>query len=274
MELFSSWTGNDFLLFYMALLALATFAAWWIPAHLREPGRGARAEELEDIALLTGGPDRLADSLIADLFVRGGLVVAGDGRLTAGDPRLPATPGGKALLVSPGPLTLREARKVLGVHAERVAARLRRAGLLLRHEEVTRLRFLSILPFAAIFMLGLYRQRAGSALGEPTGILVILLAVTVLLAVVRFARWDARTVGGIAEVERLQTHNARCKLAPRPEEAALAVALYGSAVLVGTPWEPLHAMRQQSGDSGSGSGGDSSGDSGGCGGGGCGGCGG
>jgi uncharacterized protein (TIGR04222 family) len=274
MELFSSWTGGDFLLFYMALLGLATFAAWWIPAHLREPGRAGRADELEDIALLTGGRERLADSLIADLFVRGGLVMAEQGKLAVADLRLPTTPGGKALLASPSPLTLADARKVLAVHAERVAARLRRAGLLLRPEEAVRLRWLSILPFAAVFLLGLYRQRAGSAVGEPTGLLVLLLGLTVLLAVIRFARSDPRTVSGFAEVERLRTRNARCKLAPRPEEAALAVALFGSAVLVGTPWEPVHAMRQQDGDSGSG--GDSSSGSGdsGCGGGGCGGCGG
>jgi uncharacterized membrane protein YgcG len=57
------------------------------------------------------------------------------------------------------------------------------------------------------------------------------------------------------------------------DEAAMAVALFGTAVLVGTPWQPVHAMRQQqgSGDAG-GSGGSDSG--GGDGGGGCGGCGG
>ena len=39
MQLFSSWTGGDFLLFYMALLGLAVFAAWWMPAHLRGAAR-------------------------------------------------------------------------------------------------------------------------------------------------------------------------------------------------------------------------------------------
>ena len=45
----------------------------------------------------------------------------------------------------------------------------------------------------------------------------------------------------------------------------MAVALFGTAVLVGTPWEPVHALRQQGGSSdssGSDSGGDSSSDSG------------
>jgi prepilin-type processing-associated H-X9-DG protein len=148
-------------------------------------------------------------------------------------------------------------------------------------EDSARLRWLSIIPFGVLFMIGLYRQRAGSALGEPTGFLVILLGLTVVLAVMRLANRDPRTRAGIAAVQAQHAKASRLRRAPQPEEAALAVALFGTAVLVGTPWEPVHAMRQPaSGDSGgsSDSGGDSSSDSSdggsGCGGGGCGGCGG
>jgi hypothetical protein len=50
----------------------------------------------------------------------------------------------------------------------------------------------------------------------------------------------------------------------------MAVALFGTGVLVGTPWEPVHALKQKDGDGG---GADGSSDGGsGCGG--CGGCGG
>ena len=81
MQLFSSWTGSDFLLFYTMLLGLATFAAWWLPAHLREPGRQGESNDLESIALLAGGRERMADSLRADLYVRGALVPADKGKL-------------------------------------------------------------------------------------------------------------------------------------------------------------------------------------------------
>ena len=273
MQLFSSWTGSDFLLFYTMLLGLSTFAAWWLPAHLREPGRRGESDDLEGIALLAGGRRRMADSLLADLYVRGALVPADKGKLHVAARDLPVSPGGKALLAIDAPVTLGEARRAIHIHADRVAARLRRAGLLLRPEEHSRLRLLSVAPFGALFALGLYRQRAGSALDEPTGYLVALLGVTVALAVIRFVTCDPRTAAGMAAVQQMRARNGRFSRAPRPDEAAMAVALFGTGVLVGTPWEPVHAMRQRNGDGGGADGGSSDGGSG-CGGGGCGGCGG
>jgi uncharacterized protein (TIGR04222 family) len=274
MQLFSSWTGGDFLLFYSVLLGLSTLAAWRIPVLLREPGRRGDSSDLESVALLAGGRERFTDSLLADLYVRGGLTEADGGKLAVAQQSLPASPAGKALLEERVPMTLAEARIVLAVHAERVAARLRRSGLLLRPEEYSRLRWLSITPFAALLMLGLYRQRAGSAVGEPTGFLVALLVLTIVLAIIRFAKSDPRTQAGIATVQQLRAQNGRFARAPLPNEAAMAVALFGTGVLVGTPWEPVHAMRKQEGDSGGGDGGGSSDGGSGCGGGGCGGCGG
>ena len=274
MQLFSSWTGGDFLLFYTMLLGFAVLAAWWMPLHLRAAGRRGESLESEDLALLAGGRDRFADSLVADLFARGGMIDAGGGKLAVAQHSLPASPAGKALLAVPGPVTLGEVRALLASHAARVAARLERHGLLLRAEELMRLRMLSIAPFVFLLVLGLYRQRAGSVLGEPTGGLVGLMVVTVVAGVIRYVTLDRRTRGGIETLHRMQDKAARLRLAPRPEEAALAVALFGTGVLVGTPWEPVHAMRQQgSGDSGGSGDSDSDGGSG-CGGGGCGGCGG
>lgn len=247
MELFSSWTGSDFLLFYTVLLALGAVAAWWIPAHLRGSGRSADALDSEDIAVLVGGSERFADSLLADLYVRGGLREAGRGKLAVIQPGLLASPAGKALLAHDAPISLKEARDLLAVHADRVAARLRRGGLLLRPDELNRLRWLSIAPLAALLLLGLYRERAGAALGEPTGYLVILMVVTLALAIWRFFASDPRTRAGLAAIAEERARAARAARAPQPDEVALAVALFGTGVLVGTPWEPLHALRQHSG---------------------------
>lgn len=276
MQLFSSWTGSDFLLFYTALLGVGTLAAWWIPANLREAGRRGESYDPEDLALLAGGRAQHADSVIADLYARGGLADMADGKLRVAEPSLQASPAGRALLTTHEPIGRREADHLLAVHADRATARLQREGLLLRPEALMRLRWLSILPFAVLIMIGLYRQRAGSAVGEPTGFLVVLLVLTVVLALIRFAKFDRRTIAGIEAVEQLREKSSRLKRAPQPGEAALAVALFGTGVLVGTPWEPVHAMRQQgNGDSGGGGDSGSSSDGGGGdGGGGCGGCGG
>lgn len=268
MQLFSSWTGSDFLLFYIMLLGLSAAAAWWIPEQLRSIGRNRESAVAEDIALLTDGSKRHTDAVIADLYARGGLSDNG-GKLYVTDSGLPASPAGRALLAQPKPFSITEAGRLLAIHASRTAARLRREGLMLRPEELNRLRWLSIAPFAALFLIGLYRQRAGMALGEATGYLVILLGLTFGLAVIRFVKFDRRTVAGIEAVRHLRAESSRLGRAPRPEEAGTAVALFGTGVLAGTPWAPVHAMRQNSGGS------SSSGDGGGGGGSsGCGGCGG
>jgi hypothetical protein len=108
--------------------------------------------------------------------------------------------------------------------------------------------------------------------GEATGLLVILMVLTAVLAALRFFKVDQRTRAGIAAVARERARGSRLSSAPRPEELSTAVALFGTGVLVGTPWEPVHAMRHQGTSSSDGSSSDSGGDSG-CGGG-CGGCGG
>lgn len=280
MQLFSSWTGSDFLTFYSALLVAGCFAAWWIPSQLREAGRRGEPLDAETAALLAGGRDRFADAVLADLFVRGAVEPSGKDRLAVVRREVACGAAGKALLAAERSVTRGEARRVIDLHAEHLAARLRRSGLLMWPEQHTRLRWLSITPFAVLLVLGLYRQRAGSALGEPTGFLVVLLGLTVIFAAIRFANSDMRTAAGIAAISDLRTRSSRLSLSPRPEEASLAVALFGTGVLIGTPWEPVHALRQNAGGSGDGGStssdsSDSGGNSGsGCGGGGCGGCGG
>lgn len=256
MELFSSWTGSDFLLFYTALLALGGAAAWWIPAYLRNPGRPADLLDSEDLAVLVGGCERFADSLLADLYVRGGLGQAGAGKLAVIQPGILASPAGKTLLAHSAPMSLKDAHRALALHAERVAARLRRGGLLLRPDELNRLRWLSIAPLAALLLLGLYRERAGAALGEPTGALVMLMVVALVLAIWRFFACDPHTRAGLATIAGERARAARLARAPQPEDVALAVALFGTGVLVGTRWEPVHALRQHG--SSADSGGDSS----------------
>lgn len=275
MELFSSWTGADFLLFFTVLLLAATLAAWWIPSQLRDNGGDCESVDAEDVAMLAGGHMAHTDAVIADLFARGGLVDEAPGKLAVADPGLPASPAGRALLAVREPFSRGEADGILAIHAARIIARLRREGLMLRPEQLTQLRWLSITPFAALFLIGLYRQRAGSALGEPTGLLMLLLGFTVVIAIIRFVRLDQRTRAGIACVRKLRRQSSRLRRAPQATEAGMAVALFGTGVLVGTPWEPVHALRQQGGSGdGGGSSDSSSSDGGGDGGGGCGGCGG
>jgi uncharacterized protein (TIGR04222 family) len=275
MELFSSWTGSDFLLFYSVLLGFAGLGAWWMPSLLREPGRRAHLDDLESVAVLAGGASRLTDSLLAELYVNGAVAEGPKGKLIFAERSVAVpSPGAQALVAAGEPMSRAEAKKALAIHAARIVARLQRAGLLMRDPEFARLRWLAVTPFAALFLLGIYRQRAGDAAGEPTGFLVILLVLTAILALARFFTIDPRTLAGVAAVSDLRARHDRFSRAPMPDEAAMAVALFGTTVLIGTPWELIHGLRKPESDGG-GSGGDGGSDGGsGCGGGGCGGCGG
>jgi uncharacterized membrane protein YgcG len=108
------------------------------------------------------------------------------------------------------------------------------------------------------------------------GFLTALLIVTAFVALIRFAKLDAATRSGRRALGEVRREAARLRSAPVRDEAGMAVALFGTTVLVGSALSDFHDLRMKgasSGEDGGSSGGDSGGD-GGCGGGGCGGCGG
>jgi uncharacterized protein (TIGR04222 family) len=279
MEIFSSYSGGDFLAFYALMLGTCVFAGIWLPAFLRPPGVRGKVTEVEELAVLTGGAERHATAILSQLFAQGALDSADKDKLRVAGSVTSAGPAEKEVLSKVGDFRLSEVKSALKRHAETAEARLIRRGLIMDAGELWRLRMLAAAPYAVVFVIGLYRQQAGAAQGEPTGFLVALLGLTIVFALIRMGTMNSRTMAGNEAIRELEKQSSRLKRAPQAAEAGFAVALFGTAVLVGTPWEPLHAMRQAaSGDSGSsggdsGSSGDSDGGSG-CGGGGCGGCGG
>ncbi|GIX20336.1 MAG: hypothetical protein KatS3mg120_2012 [Erythrobacter sp.] len=174
---------------------------------------------------------------------------------------LATAPGGRALLAAPAPFASAEADRLLAIEANRAIARLRRDGLMLAPDALAFMRWAVAAPFIPLFALGLYRQRLESADGGPIGLLGPLLALTVSLAVIRMFHIDRRTRGGIAALEAARAKAKTLRAAPGADEAARAVALFGTGVLVGTAWEPVHTLRQQGSgaDAGDGGGGDSGG---------------
>lgn len=276
MELFSSLTGSAFLLVYGALLALGSALAYAIPQLWRGAGRRGEISDFESAALLAGGPTRLADAVLADLYLRGGLEARDGNRLAVARRDIAARPAGKAVLALEGQVTAATACRALAIEAEWLTARLRRGGLLLWPEDHLRLRWLSVAPLLAVLLLGLVRLRAEMTEGNPVGPLVGALGATGVAAALRFFQSDQRTRSGLALVEAMRQRHGKGIGGARGEAAAMAVALYGTSVLVGTPWEPLHVLRQPGdggsshADGGSGDWGDSDCDSGGGDGGGCG----
>lgn len=274
MEFFASYSGSQFLVFYAAMLATCVAAGIWIPAVLRPEGRRASPSNAEDIALLSGGAQRHTTAVLSSLFVKKALDQSDKYRMIVTRQSVGETSAEKSVLNKVGDFTLKEAAVSLMPHAERVEERLIREGLMLDSGERWRLRLLSVLPYGVLLVIGVYRQQAGSALGEPTGFLIGLLVLTAFFAFIRLMSGNPRTKSGNYTLRDLEQQSSRLKRAPQPMEAGLAVAIFGTAVLVGTPWEPLHAVQRANSGGGEGSSSSDSGGDSGCGGGGCGGCGG
>ncbi|KEO91686.1 hypothetical protein EH31_03165 [Erythrobacter longus] len=279
MEIFSSYSGAGFLGFYALMLATCVAAGFWIPANLRPLGKRSEVEDLEEVAVLNGGADRLNLAVLSSLFAKGALTSGNSKKLFSTDKDQAESEAERAVLSKVGGFSLADAKRTLLEQAAQVEQRLIQRGLMMSEQERLRLKIFSTLPFAVLFVIGLYRQQAGAALGEPTGILIALLIVTFVLGLIRFFTGTKRTIAGQEVVMELEESKSRLRRAPQANEAGFAVALFGTGVLVGTPWEAVHAARAASAGGGAGGvyGGDdggSDGGGGGCGGGGCGGCGG
>ena len=193
-------------------------------------------------------------------------------RVSVARTSIATTSAGTAVLRKVGDFSLSETMRTLKDHAQEIEAHLIKRGLLMQSGEVMKLRLMCVAPYVALVLVGFYRQQAGKDLGEPTGYLVALLIATVVIALFRAGTIHPRTMAGNLVLKNWRDRSSRIKRAPEGSEVPLAVGLFGTGVLAGTPYAHVHAMRQAAsgGDSGSG---DSDGGGGGCGGG-CGGCGG
>lgn len=139
---------------------------------------------------------------------------------------------------------------------------------------LAQMRALSTLPLLFVIALGVFRLSAGVTQGEPVGYLTLMLLLLGFATLIRFFAHDPRTRAAREVVAAAKVRSSRMRRAPLAGETGAAVALFGTAVLVGTPLARLHAMRQASSGDGGGSSSSDGGSDGGGGGGGCGGCGG
>ncbi|WP_338244403.1 TIGR04222 domain-containing membrane protein [Aurantiacibacter hainanensis] len=269
---FSSYSGGDFLWFFGFLIAAAVVAGFWIPGALRPEGRLSQVNDAEKLAYLAGGRTRFGESVLANLFARGDLRTRKKTIIKSTHPQ-PETEAERAVLRVPGDFRWSDARKALDAHARDIDRDLAARGLLIAPDERLKFRLLPVLPYAVLLVIGTFRLQAGAAQGEPVGYLTLMLIAVTVLGFVRLAKFNPRTQAGDEALAEAQDHSSRLRSAPTRAETGMAVGLFGTAVLVGTPFESLHAMRQQGGGGYADGGGDGDG-GGGCGGGGCGGCGG
>jgi uncharacterized protein (TIGR04222 family) len=267
------WTGGPFLILYIVLLVTVVIAGVLIPAWQLPEGRRQKVSDPDQLALLAGGKARFADSIVARLLAGRALVMNGKDKLDI-RMRNGASAAEISVLALTAPLDWTRIERTLRPTADGLSERLQRAGLMLTGAERSNLRYWALLPYLTLLMFGATKWFIGDARERPIGFLTVLLIVTAILALIRALTIPKLTGAGIAALGDAREEADRIRRAPLAGEMGLAVALFGTGVLVGSEFSAFHTMRAASGGDGGSSGGDGGGDGGGCGGGGCGGCGG
>lgn len=268
------WTGGPFLILYIVLLVTVVIAGMLIPAWQLPEGRRQKVSDPDQLAFLAGGRARFADSIVARLLSARALVIDGKDKLDI-RMRNGATTAENSVLALTAPLDWSRIERTLRPTADSLNDRLQRSGLMLTSGERANLRYWALLPYLTLLMFGATKWFIGEARDRPIGFLTVLLIITAILALIRALTIPKLAAAGIAALGDAREEADRIRRAPLAGEVGLAVALFGTGVLVGSEFGAFHTMRAASGGDGGSSGGDGGGgDGGGCGGGGCGGCGG
>lgn len=271
--------GPEFLLLYLELALIALAAAFLIPRYLRPEGQAGRRPDEDELALLAGGRERLAEAVTVRLLAEGAAIVQAGGTIAIRNPNGGRTPTERRVARLTSPANWRDVHRALSDPADALERQLENKGLRIGRSAARQLRLIQTAPLALLFLFGLAKWIVGAMRDRPVGILTALLVVTVVVAVLRYAVIDRRTGAGMAALANARFEAARLRRAMPTDEAPLAVALFGTAVLTGSWLSDFHRIRSAgAGGNGSSSGcssgeGGGGGGGGGCGGGGCGGCG-
>ncbi|WP_298282557.1 TIGR04222 domain-containing membrane protein [Novosphingobium sp.] len=262
--------GSEFLTLYAALGLVAVIVSLLIPPFLRPEGYPARPADEDELALLAGGRDRFAEAVAVRLLAAGSAIVQSGGTLQIRDPRGGHTLAERRVVALSSPVQWKDVTDTLTGPAATGERRLEEKGLLLDRATAVQMRLIQTAPLVLLFAFGVTKLIIGLMRDRPVAYLGALLVLTFFAALLRFGIVDRRTRAGKQVVAEARANAARLRRAVPSDEAALAVALFGTAVLAGSYLSDFHRMRSPNGGGDGGSSSDS-GDSG-CGGG-CGGCG-
>jgi uncharacterized protein (TIGR04222 family) len=287
-------SGPSFLGVYAILFVAAVVGGLF----LRHVARGRGGSEFNghdvtkldpyEIAYLSGGPRLVINTVIAALYRSNALRLTDSSRAleAVGKPAEPAHPLERDVHRFVSAASSRSVREVHQSCAAEFAARRPQAmGLTLTGGERVQVGLISALPLIGLFSLGVAKFAVGVTRDRPVVFLGFFLFATLVATVIVLATTPRRTQAGEAALRGMKSMNAalRSTAVSQPNslpvaEFALAVGLFGPAVLAAGSLGDLRQAIQPPGSSGGGSCGSGcssgGGGDGGGGGGGCGGCGG
>jgi uncharacterized protein (TIGR04222 family) len=278
------FNGPDFLAFWIPLTAIfflvAVVLRWRARRVIAQP---RQLRDPVDVALLAGGLERVAGSVLARLYRRGLITVEGDKLKASGHLPADATPCERIgfEVCAGGISAMSQLVMPLKPHVQSNVDALMDAKLLVDDATARAIRNMTLGCMAIPLLLGITKLIVGINRDRPVGFLIIGLIAAGFCTYFAIRR-PLRTSAGDTALDALKDENEDLTPAslditrlPDPTSAALAVALFGTAVLPGMAMSSIRpifgGIDADGSSSGSGCG---SGCGGGGGGSGCGGCGG
>jgi len=260
------WGAGPFLVFYAVAVLSAAALGWMLPTLRRPAGRPRVVTDMVELAMLMGGPTRVAEAGVAHRLSEGSLRLSNKRfHPPAGSYRGFRDPSG-------GGATWAEVRSDFAGAARAARRRLEADGLLMDADALARARLAAMAAPVIVLLLGTVRLMIGIARDRPVGLLLLLMLAMLVLAAILWTTLDRRTVAGRQACSEARKNADRLRRAPTRSETGVAVALFGTGVLAASHLSDFHQLRSSGGEGGDGGSGCGS-DGGGCGGG-CGGCGG
>lgn len=268
------WDGPSFLLAYAIAMVAAVPVTAILSRLARPSGRHQSLADPDSLAYLAGKDERFAEGVATRLLASGALTVE-DGTFHRGTGGAAASASERAVLALSSPFQWKDILAALRPEGAVIERRLAAGGLLLDAAERRRVQMIAVAPLALLLLIGGLKLLVGLSRGKPVLFLAILLGITLVWAIGRWASVDNQTHAGRAALKEARKKHDRLKRAPTTGETGLAVALFGTTVLAGSAFADFHRLRSPSDSGGWSDSSSSSGDSG-CSGGssGCGGCGG
>ncbi|MBB3953147.1 TIGR04222 domain-containing membrane protein [Novosphingobium sediminicola] len=236
-------SGEQFLAVYAALLLAAAGMAWVLPHWLRPDGRTLVLHHPFELACLSGGATRYAETLVVTLMQAGHLALRDEShfeplRPTAGLSRAEVT----VLGLPPGTDWAMLMASLWGaIHW--VELRLIARGLWVDRADWWRIRGWACLPYVLVLIFGVVRWEIALLHHQPVPYLGWLLLAALVGGILRCATIDRRTRGGARVLTRARREARNLGRGHQMEQAQMAVALFGTEVLMGTPYEALHRLR-------------------------------
>jgi len=269
------WPAIPFLRFYVLLCLSVGLIIFLLRRVVKGAADPLSAGELNflELAYLSGGAQRVADTIMVGLMTAGAATYDAKERLFSFQPAQTALPKElEPVAAQLGGWGSRQGvTSALHYAVEEIRDRLVRRGLVLRPERQNLVILISLALIVLLLLIGVAKIGVGLDRHHPVGVLEVMVFAELIAGIIVARSGPIATAAGNKALSDSQLRYARLARAPLAPETALAFAIAGAAVLVGTPFAAFgQSIRSQGDGSGGGCGG---GGGGGCGGG-CGGCGG